>query len=61
MKITEVTQSSEKYLTEVTTPSGSMVYLTEDMNKIAEAHAEGQWSQSMTGDELSSLMESWVA
>ena len=60
MKISEITEDNSKKLVEPSISEGGTAFLSEDMKKIAAAHAEIAWSQEMTGDELSVLMESWA-
>jgi hypothetical protein len=52
MKIHEVTQSSDQQLFEQLNQDNHTGYATQDLVKVVRQHQSGQWSQSMTGDQL---------
>lgn len=51
MKITEIMQPSDKFLTEEINKDNQSGYLTEDLIKIIRADA-GQWSDPMSADDI---------
>ena len=51
MKITEVTQPSDKALFEALDKDNTTGVLTEDLVKIAKTHNAGQWSEAMSLEE----------
>ena len=59
MRLFEVTQLNEEELFETLDRTNDTGYLTEDLVKIVQADQANEWSEPMTGDELTKLMESW--
>jgi hypothetical protein len=59
MKINEVTQFSTKTLFETIHHDNTSGFLTEDLVKIAQVEKDGEWSKSMTADDLLDEMDSW--
>lgn len=60
MKINEVTISAKQALTEAIHASNDTGFLTEDLVKIVEAADNNVWSKPVTGDQMMSVLESWI-
>lgn len=61
MKITEVSQPSDKSLFESFHKTNNTGFLTEDLVKIYRTEKNGNWSKAMTAEELLEEMDSWDA
>lgn len=55
MKITEVSQPSNKALFEALDQNNTTGVLTEDLVKVARTHANGEWSEAMSLEESLSI------
>lgn len=60
MKIIEVTMTSKQALTEAIDRENDTGFLTEDLVNIVEAHEHGGWTRPVSGDEMMSILESWI-
>lgn len=60
MKINEVTASRKQALHEAIDSTNDTGFLTEDLVNVVEAEKNGAWSKPVSGDELMSLVESWI-
>ena len=60
MKITEVTMTKKQALTEAIAAENDTGFLTEDLVRVVEAHESSTWSKPVSGDQMMSILESWV-
>lgn len=59
MKIKDLNKASIRKITEQLAPVNDTGFLTEDLAKVIDAD-QSEWSEAMTGEELTALMESWT-
>ena len=60
MKINEVTITNKQALIEAIDATNDTGFLTEDLVKIVEAEDHNVWSKPVTGDQMMSILESWI-
>lgn len=59
MKINEVTITNAQALFEAIDATNDTGFLTEDLVKVVNAE-DGAWSKPVSGDQMMSILESWI-
>lgn len=59
MRLFEVAKLNDEELFETVDRKNDTGYLTEDLVKVIKAEQTNEWSDPMSADDLSKLMESW--
>ena len=59
MKINEVTITNAQALFEAIDATNDTGFLTEDLVKVVKAE-DGAWSKPVSGDQMMSILESWI-